>query len=64
MTGTRFKLIGECVVALVKAQDTVLRNVLPQLKQLGKIKRKKPRSKKQRANDKRLGRMAKQRVRR
>lgn len=64
MTGARFKLIGECVVALVKAQDAVLRKVLPQLKQLSKIKRKKPRSKKQRANDKRLGRMAKQRVRR
>ena len=63
MSGTRFKLIGECVVALVKAQDTVLRKVLPQLKQLGKIKRKKPRSKKQLANDKKLGRMAKQRAR-
>ena len=63
MTGTRFKLIRECVVALVKAQDTVLRKVLPQLKQLGKIKRKKPRSKKQLANDKKLGRMAKQRAR-
>jgi len=64
MTGTRFKLIGECVVALVKAQDAVLRKVLPQLKQLSKIKRKKSRSKKQRANDKRLGRAAKQRARR
>ena len=48
MSGTRFKLIGECVVYIVKAPDLVLRKVLPQLKQLNKIKKKaKRRSKKQ-----------------
>jgi hypothetical protein len=37
-TGTRYKLIGECVVWIVKSPDAILRRVLSELKQVKKIK--------------------------
>ena len=40
MPGTRYKLIGECVVFIVKSPDIILRRVLSELKQVKKIKRK------------------------
>ena len=38
MPGTRYKLIGECVVFIVKSPDVILRRVLTELKQVKKIK--------------------------
>ena len=40
MPGTRYKLIGECVVFIVKSPDAVLKRVLTELKQVKKIKSK------------------------
>ena len=37
MPGTRYKLIGECVVFIVKSPDVILRRVLTELKQVKKI---------------------------
>ena len=38
MPGTRYKLIGECVVFIVKSPDAILKRVLTELKQVKKIK--------------------------
>ena len=38
MPGTRYKLIGECVVFIVKSPDAILKRVLTELKQVHKIK--------------------------
>jgi len=38
MPGTRYKLIGECVVFIVKSPDAIIRRVLTELKQVKKIK--------------------------
>ena len=38
MTGTRYILIGECVVFIVKSPDAILKRVLLELKQVKKIK--------------------------
>ena len=38
MSGTRYKLIGECVVFIVKSPDAILKRVLLELKQVKKIK--------------------------
>jgi hypothetical protein len=38
MPGTRYKLIGECVVWIVKSPDAILKRVLTELKQVKKIK--------------------------
>ena len=38
MPGTRYKLIGECVVFIVKSPDAILKRVLLELKQVKKIK--------------------------
>ena len=38
MPGTRYKLIGECVVFIVKSPDAILKRVLLELKQVNKIK--------------------------
>jgi len=38
MPGTRYKLIGECVVFIVKSPDAILKRVLLELKQVQKIK--------------------------
>jgi len=38
MSGTRYKLIGECVVFIVKSPDVILKRVLLELKQVKKIK--------------------------
>jgi hypothetical protein len=38
MAGTRYKLIGECVVFIVKSPDIILKRVLTELKQVHKIK--------------------------
>ena len=54
MPGTRYKLIGECVVFIVKSPDVILRRVLTELKQVRKLKRKKPRTAKQRAATKKM----------
>lgn len=59
MPGARYKLIGECVVFMVKSPDVILRRVLSELKQVKKITkkiktRKKKRSKKQIAATKKL----------
>ena len=59
MPGTRYKLIGECVVFIVKSPDVILRRVLSELKQVKKIRkkiktRKKKRTKKQIAATKKL----------
>ena len=40
MPGTRYKLIGECVVFIVKSPDAILKRVLTELKQVKKIKSK------------------------
>jgi len=40
MPGTRYKLIGECVVWIVKSPDAILKRVLTELKQVKKIKAK------------------------
>ena len=40
MPGTRYKLIGECVVFIVKSPDVILRRVLSELKQVKKIRKK------------------------
>ena len=38
MPGTRYRLIGECVVWIVKSPDAILKRVLTELKQVKKIK--------------------------
>ena len=38
MPGTRYKLIGECVVFIVKSPDAILKRVFTELKQVHKIK--------------------------
>ena len=38
MAGTRYRLIGECVVWIVKSPDVILKRVLTELKQVKKIK--------------------------
>jgi hypothetical protein len=60
MPDTRFTLIGKACVMIVRASDSELRRML---KKVGFRGIKKPRSKKQLANDKKLGRMAKMRRR-
>ena len=40
MPGTRYKLIGECVVFIVKSPDAILRRILAELKQVKKIRKK------------------------
>jgi len=52
------------VTLCLEYQRVIIRLVKGKLKGIGKRIRKKPRSKKQLANDKRLGRMAKARARR
>lgn len=37
MDGTRYKLIGECVVFIVKSPDAILKRVLTELKQVKKL---------------------------
>lgn len=55
MSGTRYKLIGECVVWIVKSPDAILKRVLAELKQVKKIKvKKKIRTKKQIAATKKM----------
>jgi heme exporter protein D len=67
MPGTRYKLIGECVVFIVKSPDAILRRVLSELKQVKKIRKKiktrKRRTAKQRAATKKLIRFNKRRRR-
>ena len=67
MPGTRYKLIGECVVFIVKSPDTILRRVLSELKQVKKIRKKtktrKRRTAKQIAATKKLIRFNKRRRR-
>jgi FKBP-type peptidyl-prolyl cis-trans isomerase len=46
MKGTRYKLIGECVVFIVKSPDAILKRVLTELKQVKKIKSKVKRKRK------------------
>ena len=65
MPGTRYKLIGECVVFIVKSPDVILRRVLSELKQVKKIRKKiktrKRRTAKQIAATKKLIRFNKRR---
>ena len=67
MPGTRYKLIGECVVFIVKSPDAILRRILTELKQVKKIRKKikktKRRTAKQIAATKKLIRFNKQRRR-
>ncbi len=67
MPGTRYKLIGECVVFIVKSPDAILRRILSELKQVKKIRKKikksKRRTAKQIAATKKLIRFNKQRRR-
>ena len=67
MPGTRYKLIGECVVFIVKSPDIILRRVLSELKQVKKIRKKiktrKKRTAKQIAATKKLVRLNKRRRR-
>lgn len=65
MPDTRFTLIGKACVWIVRASDSELRSLLAKSGWKGiKRKTKRKRSAKQKANDKRLGRMAKARARR
>lgn len=52
MPGTRYKLIGECVVFIVKSPDIILRRVLSELKQVKKIKSKVKRKTKRKTKSK------------
>ena len=63
MPDTRFTLIGKACVMIVRASDAELRTILKKVGFRGIKSRKKRRSKKQLANDKRFGRMAKMRRR-
>jgi len=59
MPGTRYKLIGECVVFIVKSPDAILKRVLTELKQVHKIKSRVKRKSKRGGKKKRKARFKK-----
>ena len=59
MPGTRYKLIGECVVFIVKSPDAILKRVLTELKQVHKIKSRVKGKSKRRGKRKRKARFKK-----
>ena len=59
MPGTRYKLIGECVVFIVKSPDAILKRVLTELKQVHKIKSRVKRKAKRGGKKKRKARFKK-----
>jgi len=59
MPGTRYKLIGECVVFIVKSPDAILKRVLTELKQVHKIKSRVKRKSKRGVKKKRKARFKK-----
>jgi hypothetical protein len=59
MPGTRYKLIGECVVFIVKSPDAILKRVLTELKQVHKIKSRVKRKSKRGGKRKRKARFKK-----
>ena len=59
MPGARYKLIGECVVFIVKSPDAILKRVLTELKQVHKIKSRVKGKSKRRGKRKRKARFKK-----